>query len=394
MKTYYCLLLIVAFLLSPIATTTLWAQDKQATPVRLFPFHEGGKEGRWGFIDANGKVVIEPRFRRAYDFEDGLAWVQTDKGVVYINAEGKAVFAPPDHARMRQFSEGLAAFELKDKWGFLNRQGKVIVQPKYDDVSRFSEGLAAVNVGAISIGFPRPDTRRGGRWGFIDKMGRLVVPIRFDWVDLHGFSGGLAQAFIREQSWFSYIDKNGTIVIRLEYSSPDSKRYIASANRFSEGLACVSTSGSPGPFTGFIDKSGKFVIEPHFHYASDFSEGLAVVEVGTKAGYVDRSGRAVVAPQFDGADDFSGGLAAVRRGKKWSFIDKRGKTIIPGPFNDVDPFKKGLARVHEGGEFIITKDGPAYWSGGEWFYINAKGEKLRRCCEDGIDHSPWGRESQ
>jgi hypothetical protein len=75
---------------------------------------------------------------------------------------------------------------------------------------------------------------------------------------------------------------------------------------FSEGLAVVSQNWKQG----FIDRSGKFVIEPEFDWTSlkhVFSEGLAVFAVGGKLGFMDRSGKTVIAPQLDWVTNFSGG---------------------------------------------------------------------------------------
>ena len=44
---------------------------------------------------------------------------------------------------------------------------------------------------------------------------------------------------------------------------------------------------------GFIDKSGKMVIEPQFDNAEPFSEGLAQVEKDGKLGFIDKSGKVV-----------------------------------------------------------------------------------------------------
>ena len=64
---------------------------------------------------------------------------------------------------------------------------------------------------------------------------------------------------------------------------------------------------------GFIDKSGKVVIELQFDDAGYFSEGLARVEKDGKWGFIDKSGKVVIEPQFDDAEDFSEGLAKVQR---------------------------------------------------------------------------------
>jgi hypothetical protein len=383
----------LTLLVSLIGSLGTHADEKPSAAVHLFPFHDGSK---WGYVNSRGEVVIEPTFREAHDFVDGRALVQTEKELAFIDDKGKIAFTMPDNLKpfdwMTSFAGGLARFSVKDKCGYFDRQGKVPVEPKYDDAGRFSEGLAAVNEGAKSAGFPRPFVREGGKWGFIDTTGRLVIPMRFSWVDFHGFSDGFALVSAGGTSF--YIDKTGMTAITPEYKSNDPKRDVVSKSRFSEGLAAIGT-GYKGPFTGFIDRTGKWEIEPKFHGAGDFSEGMVSVWNGKEHGYSDRTGRIVIKPQFDIAKDFSEGLAAVKKGEHWSFIDKQGKIVISGKFNDAENFKGGLARVHEGGEFERTLDGPAYWSKGTWYYINRKGEKVHRCRDDKDWRGPgFGMESK
>jgi hypothetical protein len=70
--------------------------------------------------------------------------------------------------------------------------------------------------------------------------------------------------------------------------------------RFSETLARIKI----GDKWGYIDKTGKFVINPQFDFARDFSEGLAAVKIGGKCGYINKTGKIVIKPQFDDARDF------------------------------------------------------------------------------------------
>ena len=91
---------------------------------------------------------------------------------------------------------------------------------------------------------------------------------------------------------------------------------------------------------GYIDKSGKFIINPQFDDACDFSEsGLAGVQLGDKWGYIDKTGKFIINPQFDYAYPFSeNGLARVILGDKYGYIDKSGKFIINPQFVDIKEF--------------------------------------------------------
>jgi hypothetical protein len=48
-------------------------------------------EGKMGYIDRTGCIVIAPQFEIANDFSEGLAIVVTDGGYGYIDKEGKLV---------------------------------------------------------------------------------------------------------------------------------------------------------------------------------------------------------------------------------------------------------------------------------------------------------------
>jgi hypothetical protein len=76
---------------------------------------------------------------------------------------------------------------------------------------------------------------------------------------------------------------------------------------------------------GYIDKSGKYVIEPAFEQAGSFSEGLAPVSKKNMWGYINASGNVVIPIRYSYADKFSNGAAKVMLNNKWLEIDKEGK---------------------------------------------------------------------
>jgi len=157
----------------------------------------------------------------------------------------------------------------------------------------------------------------------------MVIKPQFD--KTGGFSGGLASVGIADpgekrgtgilerMKWkynfpgkCGYIDKTGRIVIDAQFGE---------AGVFSEGLAAVRK----GKAWGYIDKTGKILIDPQYELAEPFSEGLAAVLLDKKWGYIDRTGRKIIVPQFDTALDFVDGLAEVWVGEKMGYILPTGK---------------------------------------------------------------------
>lgn len=64
---------------------------------------------------------------------------------------------------------------------------------------------------------------------------------------------------------------------------------------------------------GYIDTTGKLVINPQFDNAGDFHNGLATIGLGGRYGYIDTTGKIAINPQFDYASNFSRGVRGHQR---------------------------------------------------------------------------------
>lgn len=115
--------------------------------------------------------------------------------------------------------------------------------------------------------------------------------------------------------------------------------------RFVEGLAVTYNAANRS--YGYIDKSGKWAIEPIFDKAYSFSEDVAVVQRGRYFGYIDKAGSWVIEPNFGHAGGFKNGLAPVRVTGGSGFIDKTGKIVIDAQYEKVKGFHEGIAVVSE-----------------------------------------------
>ncbi len=306
---------------------------------------------KWGYIDQTGKVVIEPQFEIVDDFREGFAIVENIKTIFkfgFIDESGN-FFDFRQYDNLGRYSEGLAAvgkgiFGLHrggdHKWGFIDRSGKLVIEITYRDYKDFSEGLAAV-------------MNDEQKWGYIDKTGTLAIPFQFD--DAFEFSEGLA--CVLSNGLFGFVDNSGRFVIPPRFARP---------GRFQEGLAAVEIATenfkakryyesyySSGGRIAFVDKTGSEAVKlpPNTVTIDDFSEGLARVDIkigGSPAytGFIDKSGRmAFRLPFYSGSGRFSEGLAVVRRNDRFGYIDKTGRVVIPIRYRWAEDFHSGLAVV-------------------------------------------------
>lgn len=212
----------------------------------------------WYTIDKTGKSYKIPgNVVETSNFCNGYATVikKGQNGLVYtyINGQGLDVFPAVSRGvyeksfcpAPRPFVDNLSAFYdfSKKKYGFINKQGQIVIAAKFETVQDFSDGLAAVKT--------VPSESSASAWGFIDTKGVMVIPAKFS-KEPFPFSEGYA-VVTKRTGKDVMIDKSGEVV------SPE----FAALMPFQNGFAFAYTGDRPTYDGGFVlDKSFTLVKGP------------------------------------------------------------------------------------------------------------------------------------
>ncbi|MBO4891153.1 MAG: WG repeat-containing protein [Prevotella sp.] len=205
------------------------------------------ENGKYGFKDGKGNVVIPHQFHFAHDFSDGMAIVVNETGEVgYINTKGELVI-PYQYDTMAEsdgnnFHEGLCAVVVdgSHEWvSYIDKTGKLAFEGVFSYGGDFSEGLAAVKT-----------TGEGARSGYIDRSGKMVIELPDGWWG-RKFTDGVAQTQKVDSCYI--IDKTGRRLFKVN----NDLTYTGDDIRYSEGLAVVYGKGKYEKKRGFMDKTGR-----------------------------------------------------------------------------------------------------------------------------------------
>lgn len=209
----------------------------------------------------------------------------------------------------RPFRDNLSCyFDYKTKrYGYFNRQGKIVIPARYVKAHDFSEGKAVVS----------PD---GTSWIYINTAGQQCIGTTFTVGEPGDFHEGLAIVQKRDgnRNACCYMNERGEIVAGPLYS----------ANRFLNGFAWVTVLNN-GTHDYVINKNFKTVralqrLSPHKELIYDDTDNT--VHVGTDIHNADgtllfTNNRVIV-------KDFSGGLAPFKDGNSCGYLNKKGEVIF------------------------------------------------------------------
>lgn len=281
-------------------------QFKEATVFRngLALVQVFGNRPLWGFIKEDGSFALKAVYKEATVFSEDMAWVVSENGAPKaINMKGDSLFSLKIAKSVRIFKNGLAAFSVcvdstHVNWGFVDKKGVVVIKPQFPAAGNFSEGKCAVcNI--------------AGEWGYIDQQGNMCVDYQYS--NANSFVNG--KAIVQSGKAWGVIDDKGKFVInpQFEEMKDDINQYLVRQNNK----------------WGWCDIAGKIGIEPQFAEANPFGlSELAPVKPGYKYGFINKKGKLVIDAQFDTALPFNGNTAWVMSKGKGGFIDKDAKYIV------------------------------------------------------------------
>ncbi|MCR4847733.1 MAG: caspase family protein [Bacteroidales bacterium] len=158
------------------------------------------RDGRWTYVDKYGNE-LKTRFDWAFPFYDSdLALVyekewegRTNFG--YVNDKGIFVI-PTKYLKAYPFSNGLAAVKKhkERKYGFIDTRATEVLKPAYDDVKwGFIDGLAWV--------------KKGNKWGMITKTGETKVNFEYSRLGKFDPETGFADAITSDGQTHFYDSK-------------------------------------------------------------------------------------------------------------------------------------------------------------------------------------------
>ncbi len=172
-KTYY--IDTAGKLHATLPAKSYWIKVNEIDSLR--PFYEGRaayqKNGKWGFLDKSGKVLLYPRYESVSDFYQGFARVSHKGRDRYVNTWLQ--FSHSLRNDVEWLDRGYPYIKLINRanhFGLENQEGFLLIPPRFAEVKPFKEGKAAVQVRFLK--------------GLADQEGQILLPVIYEIIQAMG----------------------------------------------------------------------------------------------------------------------------------------------------------------------------------------------------------------
>jgi len=293
-----------------------------------------------------------------------------------LNKKTNAIIIPASYDEVRLSNFSFVMVREGEKWGILSKQGKVLINPKYDTVislGSFLKGEQHTTGDAVIVGV-------NNKWGLISPHGLEVIPPQFD--EITSSRSGFPLLFTRVGKKWGLINIEGKELVKPIYNKSD--------DFYRSGISRVSITENTRVKYGIIDTLGAYILKPvydgvlilndstiitiigrfrmaqvintwtdkgvkispgNYLLMDAFYKGFAgVMGANNKRGNIDSSGHEIVKPIYDYVEPVNSKYFVVSLNEKCGVIDFNNKVFIPLTYN-------GLIYQTDFGGFLGSIDG-------------------------------------
>lgn len=312
------------------------------------------KDHLYGIIDTNGNVVVAPAYTEIRACVNGLrlvakGWNANEHDGYYsgnmnsaaprtygvLTDSGKVVI-DTKYAAIDGFwrKDGYTIVASQGKVGVCARDGNVVAEAKYDEISNGIQGVSASDVRYA-------DEWQQTRW-IRRRDDPKSPPSLFD-------STGLV--WIRSDRYWGYLSKDGKEFIPPLYSEIELKY------RDSHGIIVVKKDGK----VGWLNKEGKELAPPVYEEIQSptaMTDGVVWYKRERKWGLLSAAGKEVTAPMYNefqySPPRWVEGYSAVNQGRLFGIISTKGSETEPIAFDEVQIINAKYSIVRQGGLYGLV----------------------------------------
>jgi len=286
---------------------------------------------RYGVKNEKGEIVVPC----VYDFIDsvtedqfvfdGLIKVVKQGRVGFVDAETGELVISCNFSKAGFFKNGYAEVEIYDRWGVIDKTGRIIIPTKYESINVF-HGIMSNYIEVVD----------NGKRGLVDlKTAKEVLSCEYENIMVMSDGNAIVSKLIKEE-----------IVNNNEKFVQEKEKY---------GLVNLDT--------------GKELAPCKFETIACLSNGLIKVCEKGKFSLLDKNGKTITQKAYDEIGNYVNGCVKVKFNGLWGFCDESGKEVIPCKYSQVSDFIDGYA-VAENHIRHYQEESHSYKIQTEWVVIN------------------------
>jgi hypothetical protein len=284
-------------------------------PLNAQPLYPVKIDSKWGLINAEGEVVVEPIYELIGEFDRfGLAVMQKNHFVGLLNREGKEVISA-QYKELKVLDSTLVAVVENKDWKVMDHFGRTVVPEGYEEIEVWNQDYIAF--------------RKNGYWGIVNQIGQLLVQAAYDEVLLEQGR----YFIIRKGEYIGLVSMQGRLI--LDCNSTEVKSFNESLIFFRQNERW-----------GVVSAGGQILLQPQYDLYSKLSDEFIKLRIEQQNYLFSTQAGRIIAKGHDDYFAFSSDKVITKKGTKIGLMSATGAILLPEEYLDIQPYMDNYYRVN------------------------------------------------
>ena len=326
-------------------------KDNTTNKISSKSYFSAFKDDKWGVIDQNGEIVIEPSYQEmiiipnpkidvflcTYDVNYETGEYKTKA----LNSENKEIFTQYENIEALEnkdannlwYEENILKIKQNDKFGAIDLEGKEILPLEYEEITPIIGIKNALKI------------KKDGKWGIAGNDGKIVIEPKYSEITNLGkdnISGYIVQDETRK---YGIVDYSSNVVLECKYDKI--------SNVYGNDLYVVTENNKQK----LVNKSGETVLETGFDEITEIlknKETGVIFKQNNKYGIMKTTGEIVLQPEYEELKEAKTGILIAKRAGKYGVIDMTKAEKIPFNYNSISYNEKADIYIADDENFNST----------------------------------------
>lgn len=327
----------------------LLSKDKTTGKISSQSYFTIFKDNKWGVIDLNGDIVIDPSYQEmilvpneknpvficTYDvnYETGeykTKVLNNKNEEIFTNYDKVETIENKDENNNLWYEKNILKVKKDSKYGLINLSGKELTGIEYDEISPIFGIENAYKV------------KKDSKYGIIDNEGKKVIETKYADIDIIGEDNKSGYIIKNDSSKYGIIDYSDNLLVEAKYDSIEKV--------YGNEMYVVTTSGKQK----LIKKDGTEVLTTGFEEIKQIlseQENAVIFTKSGKYGVMRTTGEILINAEYDNLKETKSGIFIAKKDNKYGIIDIKKEQKVAFDYSNITYNSKADIYISEDSNF-------------------------------------------
>ena len=330
-KVIAVIIAILVFLMFIFIIAGFFTRGNERDGITSLSYFTSFQDNKWGIIDSNGSDIITPSYEEMIIVPDAkkdvflctydVNYETGEYKTKVLNSKNEEIFTDyelveaiqnMDETNQLWYESNVLRVRKDGKYGIINLDGKVLVEPQYDEITAVPGIRNAYKV------------KKDNLYGIFDGEGKQILGVSYTDITNLG-KDNISGYIVRDQNnKYGIVDYSSNVVLENKYDSID--------KTYGNDLYVVTENGTKK----LVNKAGEDVLLAGFENITGIlknKDNGVIFQRDNRYGVMNLNGEVTIEPEYEELKEAKTGILIAKKDGKYGVIDMTKAEKVPFNYN-------------------------------------------------------------